>query len=105
MTAKKANTFYFTSSQIMNNLISNRMFATRTVAMRLYGQIDFPIDFIKKSSSTPESLLQNSQNVSGNLCRKLFSEFRDLPKLFPWHLIIAVVNKARIIIKKEINVI
>ena len=78
----------------------------RTFTMRLYKQIDFPIDFIRKLSNAPESSLQNPQkNAYNNLPRKLFSGFHDFLKLFLQHLIIAAVNNARIIIKKDMNVI
>lgn len=82
------------------------MFAMRTFTMRLHKQIDFPGDFIRKSSNAPKSPLQNPQkNAYNNLPRELFSGFPDFLKLFLWHLIIATLNNARIIIKKDMNVI
>lgn len=37
------------------------MFAMWTFIMRLYKQIDFPVDFIRKSLNIPEFALQNPE--------------------------------------------
>lgn len=67
-------------------------------------QTDFPIDLSENHEmplNLPSRILRNAYS---NLPRKFFCGFHDFLKLFLQHLTIAVINEARIIIKKDINV-